>query len=167
MAFKPTPPAPKTTVVDPGSTWAVLMTAPTPVRVFFYGTFMLTEVLVEHGVTAGPVIPARLDGFELSIRPRVNLIRNPEASAFGSVATVSHDDLDLLYDDLAKRFQLKYRPKAVVVTDDTGTQLSALCYIAPAMSEGSADPGYLAQLAAGVRSLGHPEWYASHIESFL
>jgi hypothetical protein len=56
--------------------------------VFFYGTFMLAEVLAERGVTAGPVIPARLAGYELTIRPRVNLIRKPDAWVFGSVVAV-------------------------------------------------------------------------------
>lgn len=142
------------------------MTTAVPVHVFFYGTFMLAEVLAKHGVTAGPVIPARVTGFELSIRPRVNLIRKSDAWAFGSVVAVSHEDLNVLYGDLAERLGLTYRPETVVAITETGALLPALCYIAPAMSAAAADPSYVAQLADCVRSLGHPEWYARHVESF-
>lgn len=83
-------------------------------------------------------------------------MRKPDAWVFGSVATVSQEDLDILYCELADRFGLTYKPEAVVATSDTGAMLPALCYIAPAMSEDPADPPLAADLAACVRSLGHP-----------
>jgi len=142
------------------------MTPAVPIHVFFYGTFMLARVVAEHGVTVGPVIPARVAGFELTIRPRVNLVRKADAWVFGSVVAVAHADLDALYGDLAERFELTYRPEAVVAITETGALLPALCYIAPAMSAAAPDPSYVAELAECVRSLGHPEWYARHVESF-
>ena len=39
------------------------------VWVFFYGTFMHPDVLSEFGVTPSEVLPARLRGFGLRVRP--------------------------------------------------------------------------------------------------
>lgn len=77
-------------------------------------------------------------------------MRKPDAWVFGSVATVSQEDLDILYCEFADRFGLTYKPEAVVATCDTGAMLPALCYIAPAMSEDPADPPLAADLAACV-----------------
>ena len=43
------------------------------VWVFFYGTFMSTKILQEYGINCAVTIPAELNGYELAIRPRVNL----------------------------------------------------------------------------------------------
>ena len=43
------------------------------VWVFFYGTFMSRDVLINHGVTPTNVVPGKLSGFELYIRPRGNI----------------------------------------------------------------------------------------------
>jgi hypothetical protein len=50
--------------------------------VFFYGTFMSPGVLVDQGVTPGRNVPARLNGFELYIRPRVNLRRSDHSCVY-------------------------------------------------------------------------------------
>ena len=136
------------------------------VRVFFYGTFMHPDVLAEFGVTAAEVVPARLDGFELYVRPRVNLVRAERSCVYGTLAAITREDIDRLYTQIEESFGLKYFPEPVLAEALDGARVPALCYIAPHMDDGPAQQGYIDQLAECVRTLGLPEWYAAHVESF-
>lgn len=138
----------------------------TRVWVFFYGTFMSPGVLIEHGVTPGRTVPARLNGFELHIRPRGNLTRSDRWCAYGVITEVTHEDLARLYSDLEERFGLKYLPEPVLAEALDGTVRPALCYIAPHMDDAPATSDYVGQLAEAVRAAGLPEWYAELVESF-
>jgi hypothetical protein len=138
----------------------------TRVWVFFYGTFMSPGVLNEYGVTPGRIVPARLNGFELSIRPRGNLVRSERFCAYGVIADVTHEDLARLYSDLGERFGLKYFPEPVLAETRDGAVRPVLCYIAPHMDDAPATSDYVGQLAEAVRAAGLPEWYAEFVESF-
>ena len=136
------------------------------VWVFFYGTFMSPGVLAEHGVFPAEVVPARLNGFELNVRPRVNLTRIDRACVYGALAAVTHAELAKIYTNLEEVFGLKYLPEPVLAEALDGTLRAALCYIAPHMSDAPAEQGYVDQLAECVRATGLPEWYAVYVESF-
>lgn len=142
------------------------MTEPRKVSVFSYGTFMHPDVLKKHGVFAQDTQAARLAGFELIIRPRVNLISSNRSYVYGSVAAVTHDDLTKIYSELQETFGLIYLPEAVVAETLDGLFIPALCYIAPEMPASPADPAYVKELAECSRKMGAPEWYIAHIESF-
>ena len=136
------------------------------VWVFFYGTFMSPGVLVDQGVTPGRNVPARLNGFELSIRPRVNLRRSERSCVYGAMTEVTHEDLTRLYSALEELFGLKYLPEPVLAEAFDGTVRPVLCYIAPRMDDAPATIEYVGQLAEAARSVGLPEWYAEFVESF-
>jgi hypothetical protein len=125
-------------------------------------------VLAEYGIIAKDVLPARVAGFDLNIRPRVNLVTSAGANVYGSIACITHEDLEKIYSDMEKRFGLKYLPEAVLVETIAGTLTikPALCYIASFMTPGPAAPEYVRELAECVRALKLPESYALHIESF-
>jgi len=143
------------------------MTIPRPaIWTFFYGTIMNPEVMKGLGVTATEVCPARLPGFDLVIRPRPNLVRSDRAVVFGSLMAVTHDDLTSIYAGLEKNFGIKYVPEAVLATTRDGFVLPALCYTVPQLPDAAPDPAFVKQLAQCVRSMGHPEWYDAHVESF-
>ncbi|MBV9959958.1 MAG: gamma-glutamylcyclotransferase [Acidobacteria bacterium] len=135
------------------------------VWVFFYGTFMSPAVLAAEGISVPCVVPARLNGFELTMRSRVNLRRAERSCVYGSLAALTHDELAGLYSKLEQNFKLRYLPEAVVAETLDEALRPALCYIAPQMDEQPPEPEYVQQLAAAVRELGLPEWYASRIES--
>src|SRR5262249_41821317 len=116
--------------------------------------------------TAGEVTPAKLSGYELTIRPRVNLAPSDRSCVYGSVVTMTHADLTTIYSHLEEHLGLKYLPQAVLSETLDSRFMPALCYIAPHMTTGSADPAYVKQLAECVRAMRLPEWYASYIESF-
>lgn len=136
------------------------------VWVFFYGTFMSRDVLIAHGVTPTSVVPARLDGFELYIRPRVNLKPCDRSCVYGSVAAVTHEELSRLYTHLEEVFGVKYSPQPVLACALDGTVRPALCYIASHMDDAPATRDYVNELAEVVRAAGLPEWYAEFVESF-
>ena len=138
------------------------------VRVFFYGTFMHPPVLAAHGVIGRDVLPARVAGFELDIRPRVNLVSVRDACVYGSVVSVTHADLDKIYSGLEEKFGVRYLPEAILAE---GMQVPprtepALCYIAAQMTPSPPPPEYVRELAECVRLLKLPESYARKIESF-
>jgi hypothetical protein len=135
------------------------------VWVFFYGTIMNPAVMKDFGVTAAAVSPAKLAGFELIIRPRPNLVRSERNSVFGSLMLVTHADLATIYSGLEQRFGLKYLPESVLAATLDGALRPALCYVAHHMADAPADPAFVNQLAQCVRTMGLPDWYASHVES--
>ena len=142
------------------------MAAPRPaIWVFFYGTIMHPDVMKDLGVAVTDVRPAKLAGFDLVIRPRPNLTRSDRGVVFGSLTAVTHDDLTTIYSGLDKSFGIKYFPEAVIATARDGFVLPALCYIVPQLPDSAPDPAFVKQLAQVVRSMGHPEWYAAHVES--
>lgn len=136
------------------------------VGIFFYGTFMHPDVLAEFNVIPSAVSLARLTGFEVRVRPRVNLVRNERSYVYGTVVTITHEEISKLYEHIEREFRLKYFPEAVLVETLDGAYRPALCYITPHMEEAPAQQTYVNQLAECVRSLGLPEWYAAHLESF-
>jgi len=143
------------------------MTSPGPaVWTFFYGTIMDPAVMKDFGVTVTEVCPAKLPGFDLVIRPRPNLARSDQAVVFGSLMAVTHDDLAFIYSGLEKTFGIKYVPEAVLATTRNGFVLPALCYMVRQLPDAAPDPAFVKQLAQCVRSMGHPEWYAAHVDSF-
>ena len=106
-------------------------------------------------------MPARLNGFELSIRPRVNLMRSDRSCVYGA-----NEDLARLYSTLEELFGLKYFPEPVLAEAFDGTVRPVLCYIAPRMDDAPATIEYVDQLAEAARSVGLPEWCAEFVESF-
>ncbi len=136
------------------------------VWVFFYGTFLNRNVLVEHGITPTEVISARLNGFELYIRPRVNLVRVDKSCVYGTLAAITHEDIAKLYSSLEENFGLKYFPEPVMAETLDGAFRLALCYLASNMHDAPAEQDFINQLAACAREAGFPEWYAAHIETF-
>lgn len=136
------------------------------VWVFFYGTFMATSVLAENGVTASEAEAASVNGYDLVVRPRVNLVRSAWGSTYGALIAVTHDDLARLYNGLEQRFGIRYLPEAVLARTLDGQHIPALCYVAHEMDDSDPDPTYVGELAACIRALGLPEWYASRVEGF-
>ncbi len=65
--------------------------------VFFYGTFMSAKVLKQHGIDCEKTYPAKISGYSLMIKPRVNLVKSIEANVFGGLALVEHNELENLY----------------------------------------------------------------------
>jgi hypothetical protein len=137
------------------------------VWVFFYGTFMSGEILREYGITCKATIPAKLNGFELSIRPRVNLQKNSSSVSYGGLAHISPQDISLLYSDLTDKFGITYSPYPVITELADGSFRPALCYLSFDIQDSAAAPEYIDELARCAAELDAPAPYIEHIRSFI
>jgi hypothetical protein len=133
---------------------------------FFCGSYMNPEVLKEVKLVPERWEVARLNGFDIVIRPRANLIRSAASCVYGIVATATHDELERLYTHAHDVLGEVYRPEAVLVETLEGKWRPALCYIAPAMEPRPAAAEYVERVAAPARKFGFPEWYVQRIEGF-
>jgi hypothetical protein len=136
------------------------------VPVFFYGSYMNSEVLAEAGLVPDRLEPARLDGFDVEIRPLANLVRAEGRCVHGLLAHATHAELERLYRHAREVLGATYLPHPVVVhTKECGAR-PALCYIAPALAPRPAASDYVDRILAPARAHGFPGWYLRHLESF-
>src|SRR5262245_29355924 len=136
------------------------------VWVFFYGSYMNFAVLREVGLEPGQWEAARLDGFDICIRPRANLIRSDRNCVYGIVATATHAELARLYAHAREVLGEVYLPEAVLVQTRAGLWRPALCYLCPEMAPRPADHAYVERIVAPARAFGFPDWYIARLESF-
>lgn len=137
------------------------------VWVFFYGTIMSARVLRECGINCDETIPTKLNGYELSVRPRVNLKKNESCVSYGGLALISHNDISQLYSELHDKFGITYYPYPVITELADRSTKSALCYISFDIKEAQADPDYVNKLVLCAAEMEAPESYIRHIKSFL
>src|SRR5262249_57809154 len=84
------------------------------VWVFFYGSYMNRGVLREVGLEPQRWEAARLDGFDIQVRPRANLVRSDRHSVYGVLATATHAELARLYAHARDVLGEAYLPEAVL-----------------------------------------------------
>ena len=128
---------------------------------------MSARILREHRIKCDATILAKLNGYELSIRPRVNLHNNESSVAYGGLAHISHLDISQLYRDLNDNFGITYYPYPVSAELADGSLKPALCYRSFANQDSPADPDYVNELVRCATELGAPEAYIDHIKSFM
>ncbi len=141
------------------------MTAPR-VWVFFYGSYMNRRVLAEVAYAPEELEPARVAGFDITIRPRANLIRSETATAHGVLARATHAELTRLYAHAHDVLGETYLPEAVLAETRPGTWRAALCYIAPDMTPRPAERGYVDRIVDAACEHGLPAPYVARLESF-
>lgn len=134
--------------------------------ILFYGTFMSARVLRQHGIDCDTTYPAKLSGYSLSIRPRVNLAPKSESYSYGGLALVSHDEILALYGDLKNQFSIVYHPYPVIAELPDGSMRAALCFISSSIPDATPDSGYINEMVECAREIQAPESYISHIKSF-
>ena len=126
------------------------------VWVFFYGTFMSAKILREYGIGCEVTIPDKLNGYELSIRPRVNLKENESCVSYGELAHISLQDISRLYSDING---ITYYPYPVIADLADGSLKPALCYRSFDTQDSLADPDYVNELARCATELEAPDAY--------
>ena len=136
------------------------------VWVFFYGSYINFGVLREVDLVPEQWEVARLDGFDIRVQPRANLVPSDQHRVYGIVATATHAELDRLYAHARDVLGEVYLPEAVLVQTLTGLWRPALCYICPAMVPRPADNAYVERIAGPARDFGFPAWYIARLDSF-
>ena len=137
------------------------------VWIFFYGTFMSANTLREYEIDCEATIPAKLNGYELSIRPRVNLKKNESCVSYGGLTHISHQDISRLYSDLSHKFGISYYPYPVIADLADGSSKPVLCYRSFDIQDSQPDSEYVNELARCAAELEAPDAYIGHIASFL
>lgn len=125
------------------------------------------DVLRGVDIIPGRWEAARLDGFELRIAPRANLVPSERESAYGIVATTTHAELERLYAHARDVLGEVYRPEAIVVETTEGSARPALCYLTSDMEPGPAEADYVERILQPASRLGFPDAYLKKIRSFL
>lgn len=136
----------------------------TRVWTFFYGSYMNRSVLREAEVVFEVFEVARLDGYDIKIAPRANLVPSAEHCVFGVLARASHAELARLYAHAKDVLGETYLPHPVMTQLQNGDWRPALCYIAPSMVPRPPDPAYVDRIVAPARELGFPEWYVERLD---
>lgn len=136
------------------------------VWVFFYGSYMNFDVLREVDLVPRQWEVATLSGFDISIRPRANLIRSDEHRVFGVAATATHGELRRLYAHAEDVLGETYLPQAVLIETLDGRWRPALCYLAPDMEPRVATTDYVDRILLPAKELGFPGWYIDRLASF-
>ena len=140
---------------------------PSPtVVVFFYGSYINPAVLREVDLVPQRIEVARLDGFDIEIRPLANLVASDEHSVWGILATATHAELARLYDHARDVLGGVYLPRAVLVQPREGRPEPALCYIAPELEPAPATSDYVARIVGPAREYGFPDDYVERLASF-
>ncbi len=133
---------------------------------FFYGTFMSAAILKLHGISCDKTYPAKVPGYSLVIRPRVNLVKQSESNAYGGLALVKHSELANLYQKVQEKYGQAYSPYPVLAEMNDGLFRPALCFISEEFDLGEADSSYLDEMQKCAKEMNAPGSYIAHIESF-
>ncbi len=136
------------------------------VWVFFYGSYMNFDVLKEVHFVPERWEVAKLNGFDIVIQPRANLVRSDRHCVYGILATATHSELERLYAHAKGILGETYLPEAVMAETLSGMWKPALCYIAPSMEPRPAEKDYVDRILKAAREYRFPTWYLEHIESF-
>jgi hypothetical protein len=133
------------------------------VRVFFYGSFIDRDVLARVHYHPDKMEVARLDGFDITMRPLATLIQYDGRCVYGVLANATHAELQRLYGEDWVR---AYLPEAVVVTTQDGAFHPALCYIARSKTAEAPFDNYIERIIESARKSGFPKWYIERLECF-
>lgn len=84
------------------------------VWVFFYGSYMNFDVLKDVNLFPEQWEVARVNGYDIMIQPRANLIRSDRTCVYGILATATHAELDRLYAHAQSVLGETYLPEPVL-----------------------------------------------------
>ncbi|MBD0286260.1 MAG: gamma-glutamylcyclotransferase [Flavisolibacter sp.] len=131
------------------------------VNVFFYGLFMDVALLHAKGVIPQNPMLAELQGYSLRIGNRATLVPDANKTVYGSLMSLTHDEIDRLYSDESLK---AYRYEPVIVHTKDGRTLPALCFNLiepPAHHERNEE--YARKLKLVAIQCGLPEAYVNSI----
>jgi AIG2-like family len=134
---------------------------------FFYGSYMNPDVLAEVDLRPPVFEVARLDGFEITIGPRANLIPSEGAAVYGVLAEATQDELGRLYAHARDVLGESYLPEAVLVQTRDLKWRPALCYIAAEMERRPPEAAYVGRIVAAAKRFAFPRWYVDKLAGFL
>lgn len=138
------------------------------VDVFFYGSYMNFDVLMNSGISQREYHVGQLMGYELTIGSSANIIKNGLERVFGIVTPLTHDEVEILYGREAQaKLGAEYMPEPVLVMTANSNIVPSLCYISYKPIVGKADTTYIDTILSAAQKYNFPQSYIHHIESYL
>lgn len=136
------------------------------VSVFFYGSYINSDVLKQVNFIPESYEAAKLSGFDIVIRPLANLVRSDKDCVYGILTSGTHEELENLYAHARNVLGSAYLPEAVLVETSDGKFKPALCYISPGIEEKQAENDYIDRIVNPAKKYGFPGWYIKKLENF-
>ena len=133
---------------------------------FFYGSYINLNVLNEVDLVPEQYEVARLNGFDIQIRPLANLVRSDQHCVYGILTAATHDELKRLYTHAEHVLGGVYLPEAVLAVTLDRKWRSALCYISPSMDAEPAANDYIDRIVGPAKEYRFPTWYIDRLERF-
>jgi len=134
---------------------------------FFYGSYLNLRLLEAANFIPDQFEVARLNSFDITIRPHANLIPSSQHCVYGILASGTHLMVNDVHATHARSINGEvYFPEAVLVETLDGKWKPALCYIAPQMQPRPADKEYIDHIITTARVFEFPEWYIERLEKF-
>ncbi len=134
-------------------------------RIFFYGLFMDSSLLVAKGLRPKTIGPAVLTGYRIQIGERATLLRSPSSCAYGVVMELSDADARALYTEPSVREYVSERVR--VELSETRETLEVDCYNLPSeLAMSGTNPAYATELSQLVRELQFDSSYVREIAAF-
>ena len=127
---------------------------------------MSAKVLKQHGISCDETYPAKVSGYSLVIRPRVNLVKRFESTSYGGLAFVKHNELANLYQKVFETFDHLYSPYPILAEMPDGLFRQALCFISEEFDAGDPDPLYIDEMIQCANEMNAPRSYIDYIASF-
>lgn len=133
---------------------------------FFYGSYINTDVLKQANFHPKEYEVAKLNGYDIQVKPLANLYPSENSTVYGIVAKSTQKELVTLYEHASGVLGGTYYPTAVLIETVSERYLPSLCYIAPELPDGKVDNDYVDRIITPGRQLGFPQWYLRKLESF-
>jgi Gamma-glutamyl cyclotransferase, AIG2-like len=130
---------------------------------FFYGGLINPEVMARVGMKPTGQEVATLPGYDIRIRPLVNLVTDPGSVVYGLLLQLTHEELHKVYSQL----KATYLPQPVLAFTLDGKARPALCYVVPELADGEAEAEHVLSLLKAAEKLDFPDWYLEKIRRFL
>lgn len=135
------------------------------IPVFFYGSFIIPEVLEKHGYKTNDIKIARLDGFDVKVDPLTRLVRSSGKYVYGIICYATHKELRKLY---SSQWMESYLPEPVLAQTMAGEDLPVLTYLPDRPVKAAIrEAGYLEKIIQAGRSYLFPESYIKRLEEQL
>ncbi len=129
--------------------------------VFFYGLFMDEALLRAKGMNPSKPILAFVDGFGLRIGERATLIKSGGERAYGSIMSLSDQELSMLYGD---KSVADYIPENITAITENKKSINAISYNLPLEKLSGQNKQYAESLAIVAKKVGLPPEYISEIQ---
>lgn len=127
---------------------------------------MNLDVLKEVDLVPEQFEVAKLNGFDIEIRPLANLVRSDQHCVYGIIATTTHEELKRLYAHAQDILGGTYLPEAVIVETLENKMIPALCYISQSLEPKPPANEYVEKIVNAARTFKFPTWYIDRLESF-